>query len=117
MNRTRKDRKRGLIVYVDEQLRHSKRFDVEGMQRDYPHLFTSFRESGTPGTSHQCFNVDEGQLRFWTSDMCTLSPTLFDLVLTLGGDGTVLFASWLFQSNVPPAVSYTHLTLPTKRIV
>ena len=107
MNRTRKDRKRGLIVYVDEQLRHSKRFDVEGMQRDYPHLFTSFRESGTPGTSHQCFNVDEGQLRFWTSDMCTLSPTLFDLVLTLGGDGTVLFASWLFQSSVPPVIPFS----------
>jgi len=31
----------------------------------------------------------------------------FDLVLTLGGDGTVLFTSWLFQGIVPPILSFS----------
>ena len=31
-----------------------------------------------------------------------------DFIITLGGDGTVLYASWLFQSNVPP-ISPFHL--------
>jgi NAD+ kinase len=29
-----------------------------------------------------------------------------DLVVTLGGDGTVLYASWLFQCKMPPLVSF-----------
>jgi NAD+ kinase len=38
--------------------------------------------------------------------MCTNSPNLFDFVVTLGGDGTVLFASWLFQRIVPPVLPF-----------
>ena len=49
---------------------------------------------------------DEGQLRYWTSDMCSRSPHLFDFVITLGGDGTVLFTSWLFQRIVPPVLPF-----------
>ena len=37
----------------------------------------------------------EGQLRYWTPEMCSNTPQLFDFVITLGGDGTVLFTSWL----------------------
>ena len=36
-----------------------------------------------------------------------MSPEKFDLVLTLGGDGTVLFTSWLFQRIVPPILSFS----------
>ena len=39
--------------------------------------------------------------------MCSSSPALFDLVITLGGDGTVLLASWLFQSSVPPVIPFS----------
>ncbi|GAA97736.1 uncharacterized protein L969DRAFT_80409 [Mixia osmundae IAM 14324] len=49
---------------------------------------------------------NNGQLRYWTSDMCNKSPHLFDFVITLGGDGTVLFASWLFQRIVPPVIPF-----------
>ncbi|PLW38799.1 hypothetical protein PCASD_12577 [Puccinia coronata f. sp. avenae] len=36
--------------------------------------------------------------------MCAKSPELFELVITLGEDGTVLFASWFFQRIVPPII-------------
>lgn len=29
-----------------------------------------------------------------------------DLIVTLGGDGTVLYASWLFQKQAPPIVAF-----------
>lgn len=106
MNYKKQGSKRGLVVYVDEQLRHSKRFDVVGIERDYPHFFLPTRDD-TPIPKHQCLDSDEGQLRFWKSDMCSSSPALFDLVITLGGDGTVLLASWLFQSSVPPVIPFS----------
>ncbi|KAK0542025.1 hypothetical protein OC846_006774 [Tilletia horrida] len=52
-------------------------------------------------------NDEQGQLRYWTSEMCSRYPQLFDLVVTLGGDGTVLFASWLFQRIVPPILPFS----------
>ena len=35
----------------------------------------------------------------------------FDLVITMGGDGTVLLAAWLFQGHVPPIVPFHFGTL------
>ena len=78
----------GVNVYVDAKLRKSKRFDFDGLVAMNPIRF-----------SHM--------LRFWTPDMCWTSPEKFDLVLTLGGDGTVLFTSWLFQRIVPPILSFS----------
>ncbi|WWC91732.1 uncharacterized protein L201_006679 [Kwoniella dendrophila CBS 6074] len=121
-------RDRGMVVYVDAQLRTSKRFDAAGIQRDYPDLFKplSRRRSSSsasvstlgslsayPSTSNMSEfqrrskeSKDEGQLRYWTSEMCSSSPHLFDFVITLGGDGTVLFTSWLFQRIVPPVLPF-----------
>ncbi|KAK8002524.1 glycosyltransferase family 31 protein [Apiospora arundinis] len=48
----------------------------------------------------------EKRVRFWNENMCRTRPHTFDLVITLGGDGTVLYASWLFQRIVPPVVSF-----------
>lgn len=109
---------RGLVVYVDNQLRHSKRFDAEGIRRDHPELFVPFPHrrtsssnslSSLSSTSTQRDDIhatEEGQLRYWTSRMCSHSPHLFDFVVTLGGDGTVLFTSWLFQRIVPPVLPF-----------
>ncbi|KAA8914814.1 ATP-NAD kinase-like domain-containing protein, partial [Sphaerosporella brunnea] len=47
-----------------------------------------------------------GKLGYWTPEMCATRPGGFDFVLTLGGDGTVLYASWLFQKVVPPVLSF-----------
>lgn len=77
----------GVNVYVDAKLRSSKRFDAQGIIGEnwrFQHM-----------------------LKYWTPDLCWSQPEKFDLVLTLGGDGTVLFTSWLFQRIVPPVLSFS----------
>ena len=76
----------GVTVYVDAKLRTSTRFDAAGLLASNPRY--------------------SEMLCYWTPDMCWNSPDKFDLVLTLGGDGTVLFTSWLFQRIVPPILSF-----------
>ncbi|KAH0559076.1 hypothetical protein GP486_004345 [Trichoglossum hirsutum] len=80
------DRDSSYTVYVEETLENSKKFDAKSITSKDP----SYQE----------------RLRFWTNEMCAKSPHTFDLVVTLGGDGTVLYASWLFQRIVPPVVSF-----------
>ncbi|UZJ56914.1 hypothetical protein CBS101457_006234 [Exobasidium rhododendri] len=128
MNTPRNGKDTGLIVYVDAQLRQSKRFDAEGIKKDHPHLFLpgsarqqSFSDADADSNGHAKSETssttssrggsisqarEESQLRYWTSDMCSRSPHLFDFVVTLGGDGTVLFCSWLFQRIVPPVMPF-----------
>ncbi|KAI1208857.1 ATP-NAD kinase [Annulohypoxylon truncatum] len=77
----------GVHVYVDAKLRNSKRFGASSIIDEDPRF--------------------ETMLRYWTPDLCWSSPEKFDLVLTLGGDGTVLFTSWLFQRVVPPVLSFS----------
>ena len=76
----------GVSVYVDAKLRHSKRFDAPSLVAKDPRF--------------------SSMLKYWTPDLCWESPEKFDLVVTLGGDGTVLFTSWLFQRIVPPILSF-----------
>jgi NAD+ kinase len=77
----------GINVYVDHKLRKSKRFDAPSLLEKDARF--------------------KNMLRYWTPDLCWESPEKFDLVLTLGGDGTVLFTSWLFQRIVPPILSFS----------
>ncbi|KAL9085307.1 MAG: hypothetical protein Q9159_004756 [Coniocarpon cinnabarinum] len=77
----------GVTVFVDSKLRKSKRFDADGLIAEDQ-------------------NFDR-LLRYWTPDLCWSVPERFDLVLTLGGDGTVLYTSWLFQRVVPPVLSFS----------
>ncbi|KAF2643797.1 NAD kinase [Massarina eburnea CBS 473.64] len=77
----------GVNVYVDHKLRRSKRFDAPSLLAKDDRF--------------------ETMLRYWTPELCWESPEKFDLVLTLGGDGTVLFTSWLFQRIVPPILSFS----------
>lgn len=77
----------GVTVYVDAKLRNSKRFDAAGLLASNPHY--------------------EQMLQYWTPDLCWTFPEKFDMVLTLGGDGTVLYTSWLFQRIVPPILSFS----------
>lgn len=107
-----------VFSYVDSQLKQSKRFDAEGMEREHPELFrplprrysrtssaTSF--AATPATGPEAYKRsmtpltslgdalkratepdlvkkdDEGQLRYWTNEMCAKSPHLFDFVVTV----------------------------------
>ncbi|KAI9730463.1 MAG: NAD(+) kinase [Claussenomyces sp. TS43310] len=77
----------GVNVYVDAKLRKSKRFDAAALLEANPRF--------------------QHMLKYWTPDLCWSQPEKFDLVLTLGGDGTVLFTSWLFQRIVPPILSFS----------
>ncbi|KAK0638687.1 ATP-NAD kinase-like domain-containing protein [Cercophora newfieldiana] len=70
-------------VYVEEGLKGNKEFAAEGM----------VEKAGR-------------RLRVWDERMCRVRPHTFDFVITLGGDGTVLYASWLFQRIVPPVLSF-----------
>ncbi|KAK9459886.1 ATP-NAD kinase-like domain-containing protein [Lipomyces oligophaga] len=79
---------RKVNVYVDAKLRLSKRFDADHLLDPSDHELDS------------C-------LRFWTPELTSMMPDLFDLVLTLGGDGTVLYTSWLFQHIVPPILAFS----------
>lgn len=86
-----------LSSYVDSQLRHSRRFDADGIEQDYPELFVPSprrRSSSSNSLSSASFNPtskdeylikDQGQLRYWTSEMCSRSPHLFDFVITVSG--------------------------------
>ena len=77
----------GVNVWVDSKLKKSKRFDHESLL-----------------TQDERFT---DMLHFWTPALCLERPELFDLVVTLGGDGTVLFTSWLFQRVVPPVLAFS----------
>ncbi|KAL6453037.1 UTR1 NAD(+) kinase [Candida maltosa Xu316] len=68
-----------IVVFVDAKLEKSARFDI----------------------------CDNPKLRYWTKGLAMKHPELFDLVVTLGGDGTVLFASSLFQGIVPPVLAFS----------
>jgi len=81
--------------YVDHQLRNSRRFDAAGIEKDHPELFdplphrrssssnslSSLSSSSVP--QDDINGNQEGQLRYWTSDMCSRSPHLFDFVITV----------------------------------
>ncbi|KAH9877689.1 hypothetical protein J1614_002906 [Plenodomus biglobosus] len=74
-------------VYVEQTLEDNKVFDAAALLEKNP----SFK----------------GRLKFWTNELCVEKPETFDVVLALGGDGTVLYASWLFQRIVPPTLAFS----------
>lgn len=76
-------------VYVDAKLEKSKRFGA-----------TSLIEKLGPG-------IPKSSLRYWTKKQAIETPEIFDLAITLGGDGTVLYLSKLFQRIVPPTIAFS----------
>ncbi|KAI9649149.1 hypothetical protein NHQ30_001716 [Ciborinia camelliae] len=82
-------------VWVEENLRDSKKFDAQGLLDE----LEKSEEGQVNGDKHK-------RLRYWSSNMCRTRPHTFDFIVTLGGDGTVLYASWLFQRIVPPVLSF-----------
>lgn len=76
----------GLTIYVDYHLKGSKRLDVEGLVKENPQF--------------------KDKIKFWDRNFIQEHYGIIDLVITLGGDGTVLYSSSLFQRNVPPVISF-----------
>ncbi|KAL8662594.1 MAG: hypothetical protein Q9202_004552 [Teloschistes flavicans] len=81
-----KERDTQYTVYVEDTLEDNSKFDAQGLISQDP--------------SH------EGRLKYWNNELCRKQPHLFDFAVTLGGDGTLLYASWLFQRIVPPVLSF-----------
>lgn len=82
-------------VWVEENLRDNQKFDAKG-------LLDELEKS----EEAQVNGINQKRLRYWSSNMCRTRPHTFDFIVTLGGDGTVLYASWLFQRIVPPVLSF-----------
>ncbi|GAB7347132.1 hypothetical protein MBLNU459_g3256t1 [Dothideomycetes sp. NU459] len=73
-------------VYVEDTLKENEAFDAGSIASSNPQR----RE----------------RLKYWNDELCHKRPHTFDIVVALGGDGTVLYASSLFQRIVPPVLSF-----------
>lgn len=80
-------RNKVITVYVDSKLEYLKRFDHQGLLDTIP--------------------CAKNHLKFWNKKFTSDNAEIFDMVLTLGGDGTVLYVSNLFQRIVPPVISFS----------
>lgn len=96
------DRDVKYTVYVQENLKGNKRFDASSLIDE---LVKGYVDSGEMDDKAARESVSK-RLKYWKEDMCRTRPHTFDFVITLGGDGTVLYASWLFQRIVPPVLSF-----------
>lgn len=81
-----KERDVPYLVWVEDTMKENPIFDAEGLVKEDP----SYGE----------------RLKYWDNELCRRRPHTFDFIVTLGGDGTVLYASWLFQRIVPPVLSF-----------
>lgn len=82
-----KDRDTQYTVYVEKRLEAHPIFNAAGLIQEEPSA--------------------EGRLKYWDNQLAQEYPQMFDFVITLGGDGTVLYTSWLFQRIVPPVLSFS----------
>lgn len=73
-------------VYVDCEFEHNESFNAKELCKD------------SKCGSHK--------IQYWSTDFVRENEDFFDLIITLGGDGTVLYVSSIFQKNVPPVLSF-----------
>lgn len=74
------------VVWVEDTMQDSPAFNAEGIIAKDP----SYKD----------------RLRYWNAELCARKPHTFEICIALGGDGTVLYSSWLFQRIVPPVMSF-----------
>lgn len=96
-----KERDVRYTVYLERELKTNKQFNAEGLVEE---LKTDYIQAGE--LEEENAHAISRRLRWWDEHMCRTRPHTFDFVITLGGDGTVLYASWLFQRIVPPVLSF-----------
>lgn len=97
-----KERDVSFTVYIQNKLKTNKKFDVSGLIDE---LAKEYAADGQQ-TEDEAREAVSQRVRYWDEPMCRTRPHIFDFVITLGGDGTVLYASWLFQRIVPPVLSF-----------
>ncbi|KAK7711912.1 hypothetical protein SLS64_005183 [Diaporthe eres] len=96
-----KERDVRYTVYLERDLKTNKQFNAEGLIEE---LKKDYIQAGE--LEEENANAITRRLRWWDEHMCRTRPHTFDFAITLGGDGTVLYASWLFQRIVPPVLSF-----------
>lgn len=105
-----KDRDVRYVVYVEKGLRENREFDAAGLLEEVRKGGDSDASAGVDSDGKKKDETESAdlakRLRVWDEHMCRVRPHTFDFVITLGGDGTVLYASWLFQRIVPPVLSF-----------
>ncbi|KAI1044337.1 hypothetical protein LB505_007148 [Fusarium chuoi] len=89
-------------VYVQDKLKTNKKFDVSGIIDEVSKGYLDRGDMNEQAVKEML----NRRLRYWDENMCRTRPHTFDFVISLGGDGTVLYASWLFQRIVPPVLSF-----------
>jgi NAD+ kinase len=82
-----KERQTQYTVYVENVLRDHPNFNADSLIEEEPSV--------------------HGRLKYWDVKLTANRPQTFDFAITLGGDGTVLYTSWLFQRIVPPVLSFS----------
>ncbi|KAF2723742.1 ATP-NAD kinase [Polychaeton citri CBS 116435] len=78
---------------------HSYTIWVEDTMKENP-LFNA------KGLIEQDLESNANRIKYWDQELCRKKPHQFEICIALGGDGTVLYASWLFQRVVPPVMSF-----------
>lgn len=73
-------------IYIQEELKTNEYYQYQELIKSDP----TFKD----------------RIHFWYGDKCAYRPEVFDLIVTFGGDGTVLYASWLFQTIIPPILPF-----------
>lgn len=101
------DRETAYVVYVQGELRHNKRFDEARLLDELAARHAAVQGGAYAGDAAAARDALQRRIRYWDEEMCRSRPHMFDFVITLGGDGTVLYASWLFQRIVPPVLSFS----------
>lgn len=96
-----KERDVRYTVYLERDLKTNKQFNAEGLIEELKKDYVAAGE-----LEEENANAITRRLRWWDEQMCRTRPHTFDFAITLGGDGTVLYASWLFQRIVPPVLSF-----------
>ena len=96
-----KERDVKYTVYLERDLKTNKKFNAAGLLEELRQDYVVAGELAEENSEDL-----QKRMRWWDEGMCRSRPHTFDFVITLGGDGTVLYASWLFQRIVPPVLSF-----------
>lgn len=92
------------LLYLTREL-------VEWLLVEYPNMtiyVEDFFNTDQFAANELCYDSKccDTRIKYWNKKFIDEHDAFFDLCITMGGDGTVLFASWLFQQHVPPMVSF-----------
>ncbi|TPX66365.1 NAD+ kinase [Spizellomyces sp. 'palustris'] len=90
----------GMTVLVESKLEEDDAFQ-------YTELMEHLRSASPKPSSQDSVENPSEKLQFWTPQFCSSkSASCVDFVITLGGDGTVLYAAWMFQKKCPPILPF-----------